>query len=230
MYKYITKDEDEYATLDSTPIVLYDEEDFPSLDIEKTFYASLPENSRRAQLEAYRNSKTIGLLVSEEPSVGNIRLAGKIKFKNLLSLNIDEVTPSNIEEQLSVIKSGNVLSEQFFTDSVIEEIKYQLAVRDDALEADTNVTEDAKELVEQSKSFILRHGLLKLGYDAIKYNNGYVLLRENQFMPTEILGRERANKGGLINVLNQRRGRVNKKEGGLINTLKRRRARFSEGG
>ena len=120
MYKYITKDEDEYATLDSTPIVLYDEEDFPSLDIEKTFYASLTEISRRAQLEAYRNSKTIGLLVSEEPSVGNIRLAGKIKFKNLLSLNIDEVTPSNIEEQLSVIKSGNVLSEQFFTDSVIE--------------------------------------------------------------------------------------------------------------
>ena len=205
MYKYITKDEDEYATLDSTPIVLYGEEDFPSLDIEKTFYASLPENSRRAQLEAYRNSKTIGLLVSEEPSVGNIRLAGKIKFKNLLSLNIDEVTPSNIEEQLSVIKSGNVLSEQFFTDSVIEEIKYQLAVRDDALEADTNVTEDAKELVEQSKSFILRHGLLKLGYDAIKYNNGYVLLRENQFMPTEILGRERANKGGLMTALNSRR-------------------------
>tara|TARA_R110002020_G_scaffold67682_1_gene177536 strand:+ start:8297 stop:15352 length:7056 start_codon:yes stop_codon:yes gene_type:complete len=230
MYRLLTRDEEEYATLDRTELSLYSEEDLKDLEIEQTFYTALPEDSRKANLEAYRDSKTIGLKVSESPVQGDVKLAGKIHFKNVLNLNVDEVTPAAIEKRLSVIKAGNTRAEPFLVDEIIDSMKYHLGVRDTVLEMDDELTKDKEDVIEQSKSFILRHGLLKLGYDAIKYNNGYVLLRENQFMPTEILGRERANKGGLINVLNQRRGRVNKKEGGLINTLKRRRARFSEGG
>ena len=215
MYRVLTRDEEEYATLDKTELVLYSEEDLRPLNVEmdQTFYTSLPEDSRKAKLEAFRDSSTLGLNVSENPVSGNVRLAGKIQFKNVLRLNVDEVTPDTIADQLSIIRTQNVLAAPFLVKPIIKAIKSDLKTRDMVLEMDDQLTQDKRDLIEQSKSFILRQGLLKLGFDAIKYNNGYVLLREHQFLPTEIEEERDARRhGGLLSTLNKRRARYN--EGG----------------
>ena len=232
MYRLLTRDEEEYATLDQTELSMNSKEELEDLEIDQTFYTSLPEDSMKAKLDAYRDSKTLGLKVSERPVDGNVRLSGKIQFQNVLNLNVDEVTPATVEDKLSTIRAGNVLAEPYLADAIIDSIQYQLGVRDAVLEMDDELTKDKEDVVEQSKSFILRHGLLKLGYDAIKYNNGYVLLRENQFMPTEIMSREARNMGGLISTLKRRRDKIRDahNDGGLISTLKKRRSKYAKGG
>jgi len=237
MYRLLTQHEEEYATLDQTPLVIHSQEELNDLDIKDTFYTSLPNNSRKSKLDAFRDSSTLGLKVSESPMQGNVKLGGRIHFKNLLTLNIDEVTPAAIQERLPLIKSSNVKADPLLVDSIIDSMLYNLGVRDTVLEADDELTKDKEDVIEQSKSFILRHGLLRLGFDAIKYNNGYVLLRENQFMPTEIMGRDARNQGGLMGSLKKQRARydrggyaeerspslrTNKKEGGLLSALKKK--------
>ena len=219
MYKLLTRDEEEYATLDPEEITIHSPESLNDLDLkEETFYASLPADSRKENLAAYRDSKTLGLVVSESPVEGNVRLKGRINFRNVLRLNVDEVTPATVEDKMSVVKAGNVLTKPYLADAIIDSMQYHLGVRDKVLEMDDELTKDKEDVLEQSKSFILRHGLLKLGYDAIKYNNGYVLLRENQFMPTEIMG----SPSGL--------GRDARNRGGLMGSLKKQRASYDKGG
>ena len=218
MYKLLTRDEGEYATLDQSEIEVSSPESLEDLEISETFYTALPENSIKAKLEAYRDSKTLGLVVSESPAEGNVRLKGRINFRNVLRLNVDEVTPATVEDKMSVVKAGNVLTKPYLADAIIDSMQYHLGVRDKVLEMDDELTKDKEDVLEQSKSFILRHGLLKLGYDAIKYNNGYVLLRENQFMPTEIMG----SPSGL--------GRDARNRGGLMGSLKKQRASYDKGG
>ena len=138
-----------------------------------------------------------------------MRVAGKIKFKNVLKLNIDNATPDLVQAELNKnIDSLIKIEDKILGKEIIKAANDNLAIRDDVLNNDPDRTPEKEAVIAKSKSFLVRHQLLKLGYDAIETKEGYVLLRENQFLPTEIMKR----KTRLTGRLNYRYGKKVKKE------------------
>ena len=207
-YNYLTKDEDEYNVLiDKDPIRIYTKETLPNLNIKETYYTGFKGNTVSDRLNSVRQSSTIGLPVTKDKTKarGNVKAAGKIKFNNVLKLNIDSVTPDSVQAEInnnmdSIIK----IEDKVLGKEIINATTDNLKIRDAVLNKDNNVTTKKKRIIERNKSFLVRHQLLKLGYDALETNEGYTLLRENQFLPTEITERTKAYGGGMVSTLNRR--------------------------
>ena len=208
VYNYLTKDEDEYNVfIDKDPIRIYTKETLPDLDIKDTYYTVFKGNTVSDRLNSVRQSSTIGLPVTKDKTKvkGGVKASGKIKFKNVLKLDIDLVTPDSVQAEInnnmdSIIK----IEDKVLGKEIINATTDNLNLRDAVLNKDDNVTNEKKKVIERNKSFLVRHQLLKLGYDAIETNEGYTLLRENQFLPTEIMERTKAYGGGMVSTLNRR--------------------------
>tara|TARA_R100001443_G_scaffold115196_2_gene132419 strand:+ start:5740 stop:10797 length:5058 start_codon:yes stop_codon:yes gene_type:complete len=213
VYSFLTRDEDEYVSDDSKLISLYKEKDLPSLDIKDTFYIDLKDFTVSSKLDAYRKSDVIGVPVYKGKGRGNV--AGKIKFNKLLKLDIDNADIDSVQESITKNKDDIIYTDDFIANEIIKETNYQLTLRDDVLKDDPNVTSAKENLIKKSKSFLVRNEILKLGYDAIETKEGYTLLRENQFLPTEIIDRrQQVFLGGLakriVNKFNKTRSEVAK--------------------
>jgi len=208
VYNYLTKDEDEYNVfIDKDLIRTYTEETLPDLDIKDTYYTGFKGNTVSDRINSVRQSSTIGLPVTKDKTKikGGVKASGKIKFKNVLKLDIDLVTPDSVQAEInnnmdSVIK----IEDKVLGKEIINATTDNLKLRDAVLNKDDNVTNEKKKVIERNKSFLVRHQLLKLGYDAIETKEGYTLLRENQFLPTEIMERTKAYGGGMASALNRR--------------------------
>ena len=200
-YIFLTRDENEYETDDNSPISLYKENDLPDLDIKDTFYIDLKGFTVADKLNAYRQSATIGVPVYRGKGKGNV--AGKIKFHKVLELDIENATIETVQQSINKNKDKIIYTDEVIAKEIIKETDYQLTLRDDVLRDDPDKTQDKINMLQKSKSFLVRNEILKLGYDAIKTKEGYTLLRENQFLPTDIIKRN-FSKGGLASALNKR--------------------------
>jgi len=204
MYSYLTKDEDAYnIQLNKNPINIYAEEELPDLEVKETYFTGFKGNTVSDRLNSVRQSTTIGLPVTTDKAKarGVVRTAGKIKFNNVLKLNIDTATPDAVQAEInknmdSIIK----IEDKVLAKEIIKATNDNLALRDDVLNKDPDRTPEKEAVIAKNKSFLVRHQLLKLSYDAIETNEGYTLLRENQFLPTEIMERSRDqyNLGGWL--------------------------------
>ena len=219
VYSFLTRDENEYDSDDTTPIALHTEDTLPSLDIKDTFYIDLKGFTVADKLDAYRKSDTIGVPVYKAKGRGNV--AGKIKFNKLLDLDVANAEIEAVQESITKNKDDIIYTEDFIANEIIKETNYQLTLRDDVLADDPNKTPAKENLIKKSKSFLVRNEILKLGYDAIKTKEGYTLLRENQFLPTEILDRRqqvflggllKRTKGFLSALLRRAKGAANRAE------------------
>ena len=210
-YTYITKDEDAYnIQLNNNPIDVYTEEELPNLKIKDTYYTGFKGNTVSDRLNSVRQSNTIGLLVTKNKNKaqGVVKAQGKIKFNTVLKLDIARATPEAVQSELNKdIDNVIKIADKVVGKEIIKATNDNLAIRDDIFTNDPNKTSEKKRVVEKSKSFLVRHQLLKLGYDAIETKEGYVLLRENQFLPTEIMKRKtrfddrlQKQKAGIINI------------------------------
>ena len=202
-YAYITKDEDAYnIQLNSNPIDIYTEEDLPDLDIKETYYTGFKGNTVSDRLNSVRQSSTIGLPVTtdKKKARGIIKAQGKIKFGNVLKLNIKSATPEVVQAELNKdIDSIIKIEDKVLGKEIIKATNDNLAIRDDIFANDNKQTPKKKRVINKSKGFLVRHQLLKLGYDAIETKEGYTLLRENQFLPMKILDRRQpVFIGGLV--------------------------------
>jgi len=214
VYSFLTKDENEYNSEDVTPIALHTEDTLPTLDIKDTFYIDLKGFTVADKLDAYRKSDTIGVPVYKARGRGNV--AGKIKFNKLLDLDVANAEIEAVQESITKNKDDIIYTDDFIANEIIKETNYQLTLRDDVLADDPNKTPAKEDLIKRSKSFLVRNEILKLGYDAIKTKEGYTLLRENQFLPTEIIDRrQQVFLGGLLK-------RIGTGIGKFLGALKRR--------
>jgi len=203
MYGYLTKDEDEYnVVIDKDPIRVYTKEDFPDLHIKETYYTGFKGNTVSDRLNSVRHSSTIGLPVTtnKKKARGVVQAAGKIKFNNVLKLNIDTATPDAVQAELNKnMESLIKIEDKILGKEIIQAANDNLAIRDAVLNKDSNRTPEKEAVIARNKSFLVRHQLLKLGYDAIETKEGYTLLRENQFLPTDIIDkRQPVFIGGLV--------------------------------
>ena len=223
MYGYLTKDEDEYnVILDKNPISIYSEETLPDLDIKDTYYTGFKGKTVSDKLNSVRQSTTIGLPVTKnkKKAKGVMRVAGKIKFKNVLKLNIDRATPDLVQAELNKNMDSLIkIEDKILGKEIIKAANDNLAIRDAVLNKDPARTLEKEAVIAKNKSFLVRHQLLKLGYDAIETKEGYTLLRENQFLPTEIMERTKAYGGGMASALNRRQQYF---LGSLASSLKQR--------
>ena len=166
-YNYLTKDEDEYNVLiDKDPIRIYTKETLPNLNIKETYYTGFKGNTVSDRLNSVRQSSTIGLPVTKDKTKarGNVKAAGKIKFNNVLKLNIDSVTPDSVQAEInnnmdSIIK----IEDKVLGKEIINATTDNLKIRDAVLNKDNNVTTKKKRIIERNKSFLVRHQLHKLG-------------------------------------------------------------------
>tara|TARA_R100001463_G_scaffold97347_1_gene151831 strand:+ start:3382 stop:8385 length:5004 start_codon:yes stop_codon:yes gene_type:complete len=218
VYKFLTRDQNLYPSKDITPIALHTEDTLPTLDIKDTFYIDLKGFTVADKLDAYRKSDTIGVPVYKAKGRGNV--AGKIKFNKLLDLDIDNTELETVQESITKNKDDIIYTDDFIANEIIKETNYQFTLRDDVLADDPNKTSAKEALIKRSKSFLLRNEILKLGYDAIKTKEGYTLLRENQFLPTEILDRTKAYNGGITSALNRRTKREEVFLGGVVEKIR----------
>jgi len=206
-YAYITKDEDAYnIQLNKNPIDVYTEEELPELEVKDTYYTGFKGNTVSDRLNSVRQSSTIGLPVTKDKTKarGGVKALGKIKFKNVLKLDIDSVTPDSVQAEINKnIDSIIKIEDKVLAKEIVKSTNDNLAIRDDIFNNDPNKTPEKKRVVERSKSFLVRQQLLKLSYDALKTKEGYTLLRENQFLPTEIM----ESKNRLTRRLNYRYGK-----------------------
>ena len=203
MYGYLTKDEDEYnVVIDKDPIRVYTKEDFPDLHIKETYYTGFKGNTVSDRLNSVRHSSTIGLPVTtnKKKARGVVQAAGKIKFNNVLKLNIDTATPDAVQAELNKNMDSLIkIEDKILGKEIIKAANDNLAIRDDVFNNDPDQTLEKETVIAKSKSFLVRHQLLKLGYDAIETKEGYTLLRENQFLPTDIIDkRQPVFIGGLV--------------------------------
>ena len=206
-YVYITKDEDAYnVQLNKNPIDVYAEEELPKLEVKDTYYTGFKGNTVSDRLNSVRQSSTIGLPVTKDKTKarGGVKASGKIKFKNVLKLDIDSVTPDSVQAEINKnIDSIIKIEDKVLAKEIVKATNDNLAIRDDIFNNDPNKTPEKKRVVERSKSFLVRQQLLKLSYDALETKEGYTLLRENQFLPTEIM----ESKNRLTGRLNYRYGK-----------------------
>ena len=223
-YAYITKDEDAYnIQLNKNPIDVYTEEELPELEVKDTYYTGFKGNTVSDRLNSVRQSSTIGLPVTKDKTKarGGVKASGKIKFKNVLKLDIDSVTPDSVQAEINKnIDSIIKIEDKVLAKEIVKATNDNLAIRDDIFNNDPNKTPEKKRVVERSKSFLVRHQLLKLGYDALKTKEGYTLLRENQFLPTEIIDRTKAYSGGITSALNKRNKRKEVFLGGAVEKIR----------
>jgi len=210
-YSYITKDEDAYnIQLNKNPISIYTEEELPKLKIKDTYYTGFKGNTVSDRLNSVRQSNTIGLPVTKNKNKtqGVVKAQGKIKVNTVLKLDIARATPEAVQSELNKdIDNVIKIADKVIGKEIIKATNDNLAIRDDIFTNDPNKTSEKKRVVEKSKSFLVRHQLLKLGYDAIETKEGYTLLRENQFLPTEIIKRKtrfdnrlQKQKAGMVNI------------------------------
>ena len=230
IYSYLTKDEDTYNIQENNnPINIYKKEDLPTLKLKESYYTVFKGNTVSDKLNSVRQSSTIGLPVTTNKSKvkGKVKAEGKIKFNNVLKLNINKSTPDAVQQAINANEKNIIKIDKILGKEIIKATNDNLQLREDILNNDPNKTPEKEMLIERNKSFLVRHQLLKLGYDALETNEGYTLLRENQFLPTEIMERTKAYGGGMVSTLN-RRQQYNEGGGGV--SLLQRRQGLSEGG
>ena len=207
VYQYLTKDEKYYESDDDTPLFMYKKNEVPNPTVKKEMYISLPENSYQALFYECREGQEVGLPVydSQMKTDKPFRFKGYVKFSNPLELNIDNTSPEEISRELENIDLDKAYLGKKQSERMIKEIKFQLSLRDDMLSKDPRKSRAKEERMRESKCFIIRDRLLRMGFDAIKFNNGYSLLKQNQFFPTEE-AKIGFKKGGLVDRMRKRKG------------------------
>ena len=217
LYRYLTKNQNVHELDDPNPIIPYKEADVKDFKDKKVYYTSLKENTNIARLRAYRSTKDIGMKVStnKETLTNSVKLKGRINIKRPLQLSVKELTPEVVLNNLDVIKKNTVIKDKDIVNALINDLKYQIQIRDYALNQDHEATPVEVEIINRSKGYVVRDALIKLGFDSIEYlpkvnEKAFVLLKENQFYPTEITQtklkdklskRRQANLGGLISYI-----------------------------
>jgi|DEB0MinimDraft_6_1074348.scaffolds.fasta_scaffold02999_2 hypothetical protein len=205
IYKYLTKHQNVHELDDDTPIRPYKQADVKDFKDKKVYYTSLKENTNIARLRAYRNTKDIGMRVSSSATKlqNPIKLQGKIKIKNPLKLSVKDVNVETILDNLDIIEKKSIIKDKNLIKELIKDLKFEIDKRDYIVKDTLNISSDELEIINRSKSFVIRDALLKLGFDSIEYlpkvnEKSFVLLKENQFYPTSIsTNRKQFSKGGL---------------------------------
>ena len=200
-FSVLTKNDDYGRFLeDRDPIQTYEDSDMPEDTSKESYFVGLEENNYDEINRRVEDS--IGLDVSKV-SV-NIKGANKVegKVKVMNTLEVDKPTPENILEKLKQVKTMPKDVD------VIKDMKFELDARDYALSSEGG-SEAGSNLMQKSKSVVIKDGLFNLGYDSISYNNGknIVLLKANQFMPIKIEKntiRKKVYGGGLMRTLKRR--------------------------
>ena len=216
IYKYLTKDEKYYESYDKNKLEMYDKEEVPEPSVDKAMFIGLDDNSYQSLFNESREGSEVGVSVYDSPlkTMKPTRFKGFIKFTNAVEINSPTTSPEDIMTELRNID----VSKSFMTEknarSMIKEIEALLNIRDETLRKDPNKTKAKEERMRESKSFIIRDRLLRMGYDAIKFNNGYSLLKNNGFFPTEEVKRG-FKEGGLVDRMRKRKGYA---EGGETET------------
>jgi hypothetical protein len=207
VYAYLTKDEKAYESKNKNPLELYSPKEIPSPSIDKEMYVSLPNNSYQSIFYEAREGEYVGLPVYESQMKADkpTRFKGYIKFNNPIDMNVEDTSPEAIEKALETTSFEKSYMNKDKTKRMIQDMKAQLTVRDDVLNVDPMRSSAKDSRMRESKSFIIRDTLLKLGFDAIKFNNGYALLKQNQFFPTEEI-KIGFKKGGLVDRMRKRKG------------------------
>ena len=218
VYKYLTKHQNVHELDDDTEISPYKKADVKDFKDKKVYYTSLKENTNIARLRAYRNTKDIGLKVSSEDInfTKPVKLQGHIKIKNPLRLSVKDINVDTVLDNLDVVKNKSIIKDKNLIKELIKDLKFEISKRDYALTDDLDAGPDEIEIINRSKSFVMRDALLKLGFDSIEYapevnKKAFVLLKENQFYPTEI-SRQKVYTGGVL-------GRMQKRKGGIISKI-----------
>tara|TARA_R100001463_G_scaffold2459_1_gene10423 strand:+ start:5709 stop:10724 length:5016 start_codon:yes stop_codon:yes gene_type:complete len=218
VYKYLTKHQNVHELDDDTEISPYKKADVKDFKDKKVYYTSLKENTNIARLRAYRNTKDIGLKVSSEDTnfTKPVKLQGHIKIKNPLRLSVKDINVDTVLDNLDVVKNKSIIKDKNLIKELIKDLKFEISKRDYALKDDLDAGPDEIEIINRSKSFVMRDALLKLGFDSIEYapevnKKAFVLLKENQFYPTEI-SRQKVYAGGVL-------GRMQKRKGGIISKI-----------
>ena len=195
VYSYLTENEYEDRIFASSEdsIETYSSDELPTTSNDSNFYISLPENSEGSLIDAVDRSLIGGLPVyNTKPSEGETIIQGKIKLAKALPVHLSSVTVDNLANYInrSITTLDSPLDQETRRD-IVTNMNYKLGERGFALEEDANRDkDDAGEVMERSKSFVVREAILQLGFDAIKPEQSdmaYILLKTNQFLPTEIL-------------------------------------------
>lgn len=205
IYRYLTKNQNVHELDDDTPIRPYKEADVKSFKDKKVYYTSLRENTNIARLRAYRNTKNIGMRVSssDDRLINPVKLKGRIKINNPLRLPVKEVDVETILDNLDIIKNKSIIKDKDLVKELIKDLKFEIDKRDYVIDDTPNISTDELEIINRSKSYVVRDALLKLGFDSIEYlpkvnQKSFVLLKENQFYPTNISNnRKQFAEGGL---------------------------------
>ena len=199
-YRFIAREQHEYDLIDADPIsdALYlDMDDMPLLDDERDYYASFEADRMDRKISAYRESQTIGLPVKlnkEDLVEPRVIFKGKIKYMNLLKLDIPAPTPRLALEKLLQQKDEDIIIDKPIAREIVKGVKFDFDVIDDITQNDeqyknpiTTVGIVKRYVVSKTRSYLVRNALLKLSYDALETKDGIVLLVANRFMPMEVL-------------------------------------------
>ena len=199
-YRFIAREQHEYDLIDDSPIseVLYESlDDMPVLDDTKDYYANFEADRADRKISAYRESQTIGLPVKlnkDDRGEPMVVFKGKIKYKNLLKLDIPTPTPRLALEKLLQQKDDEIIIDRPIAREIVKGVKFDFDVIDDITINDdqyknpiTTVGIVKRYVVSKTRSYLIRNALLKLGYDALETTDGIVLLVANRFMPMEVV-------------------------------------------
>ena len=212
-YLVITMQEHEHQVQDSTKIEVTDLSMIPSLENTSNYYTGLVGNTKTDMTNAFRHSNNIGLKVDESISdvTNPVKIKGKVLFSNVLDLDVDDITPETVLDTLENYPEDKFYDNEFATE-LLKETKYQLRYRDQVLESDQFRSPERNDVIRKSKNFVVRNALIKLGFDALKTDTGYILLREYQFLPTQIMSR--TNRTGKL------KRRLKTSIGGIVEGVK----------
>ena len=200
-FSVLTKNDDYGRFLeDRDPIQTYEDSEMPEDTSKESYFVGLEENNYDAINRRVEDS--IGLDVSKV-SV-NIRGANKVegKVKVMNTLEVDEPT---VEAILEKVEQARTMPKDV---EIIKDIKFELNARDYALSTEGG-SKEGSDMMQKSKSVVIKDGLFNLGYDSVSYNGGknIVLLKHNQFIPTKIeknMVRKKVYGGGLMRTLRRR--------------------------
>ena len=212
-YLVLTMQEHEHQVQDSTKIEVTDLSMIPNLENTSNYYAGLVGNTKTDMTNAFRHSNNIGLKVDESISdvTNPVKIKGKVLFSNVLDLDVDDITPETVLDTLENYPEDKFYDNEFAKD-LLKETKYQLRYRDQVLESDQFRSPERNDVIRKSKNFIVRNALIKLGFDTLKTDTGYILLREYQFLPTQIMSR--TNRTGKL------KRRLKTSIGGIVEGIK----------
>ena len=212
-YLVLTMQEHEHQVQDSTKIEVTDLSMIPNLENTSNYYAGLVGNTKTDMTNAFRHSNNIGLKVDESISdvTNPVKIKGKVLFSNVLDLDVDDITPETVLNTLETYPKDKFYDNEFAQD-LLKETKYQLRYRDQVLESDQFRSPERNDVILKSKNFIVRNALIKLGFDTLKTDTGYILLREYQFLPTQIMSR--TNRTGKL------KRRLKTSIGGIVEGIK----------